>query len=267
MPKPRICSCSCIICHEQITINSIKTHYNNAHQKMCVNCGQYTNNLKFCSHSCSASYLNKLRGIMPIEIKGKISLSMSTYHASIKGKTQKRQQSRRIMKPRVVKFCKISWCNNCGICIRNSDRKTCSISCRDQIRSKNGTLKRRVFYKTFIFQSTWEIEIAKFLDYHNIIWEQPHKRLKWFDTTTKTNRTYLPDFLITDHKIYLDVKNPFKQIQDAGKLKQLKSLFPLFVGDIQQVKDYLVGLEGLEPPTTNSDAFEAHFLSVRISPR
>lgn len=132
----------------------------------------------------------------------------------------------------------------------NPKRLTCSNSCRDQIRSQNGNLHRRVYYKSFTFQSNWEIAIAEFLDKHNIEWEQPHKRLKWFDTTQQNNRTYLPDFYLPKYNYYLDVKNPIKQIQDADKIKQLKLLFPLFVGNIKETTNFVAGMAGLEPATT-----------------
>ena len=60
-------------------------------------------------------------------------------------------------------------------------------------------------------------------------------------------RTYLPDFYIVDHRVFLDVKNPIKMIEDRDKLSQLVAVMPLFIGNIQQVQDYMVGLTGLEP--------------------
>ena len=140
---------------------------------------------------------------------------------------------------------------------RSYKQSTCSIICRDSITSQNGTLKRRIKYKEFTFQSTWEITIAKFLDNNDIIWEQPRKRFKWFDLTLKKNRTYLPDFYLPEYSYYLDVKNPYKQSVDADKLSQLKNLLRLYVGDIRGVKDLVVGLRGLEPPTIQSTTFEA----------
>lgn len=152
--------------------------------------------------------------------------------------------------------CHPSWCgidihscNNCGKSISKPRILTCSTKCRDAIRSKNGTLKRRIEYNGNIFQSSWEVEIAKFLDDNNVRWSQPKKRLQWFDTTLNKKRTYLPDFLLDNHAVFLDVKNPFKQKQDADKLNQLCNKFTLVVGDIDTIKNYVATMEGLEPPT------------------
>ena len=164
-------------------------------------------------------------------------------------KTRKKRDSSTIKGacPRTrIFFCVCKQCKKPFVAA-HTIKLTCSISCRDQIRSQNGTLKRRVTYKNFIFQSNWEIAIATFLDESNIIWEQPKDRLKWFDTTLNKNRTYLPDFYIPKFNLFLDVKNPFKQQQDQDKLSQLKNLFNLFVGDINQIKQYMEGLRGIEP--------------------
>lgn len=53
---------------------------------------------------------------------------------------------------------------------------------------------------------------------------------------------YLPGY-----NFYLDVKNPKKQMEDADKIKQLIAQFPLFVDDIQKVKQFVARLAGLEP--------------------
>lgn len=56
-------TCSCINCRKSITVQGLKTHYNKCttFKHKCLHCGKGTNNLKFCSHSCRASYTNVRR--------------------------------------------------------------------------------------------------------------------------------------------------------------------------------------------------------------
>lgn len=161
--------------------------------------------------------------------------------ANIKPKAQK-QTGRR--KPK--KWCQIKYhpCCVCGKSIANPERKTCSNECRDSKRSQNGTLKRRIVYDNrYIFQSKWEVEIAKFLDDKKISWEQPSKRIRWFDSTLNKQRTYLPDFYLPDFYLFLDVKNPFKQEQDQDKIRQLKKVIHLVVKDLNEMKIFIDNIQ------------------------
>ena len=215
----------------------------------CFQCGAEHQNPKFCSKSCAASYNNAARAPRSTESRQKTS-------AALKGRKNPAAKNPALH----PKWCKVQL-HHCAVCKRpmsNPKRKTCSTTCRDSICSKNGTLKQRIEYNGRVFQSSWEVDIAKFLDQHQISWEQPNTRLQWFDTTLCKMRTYLPDFYLPNRNVYIDVKNPLKQKQDADKLRQLKSIFPLVVGDKDEVKRFIMaGAEGLEPPTKSSTTFEA----------
>lgn len=204
----------------------------------CLYCSNLTLNPRFCNKSCSAKYNNKLRKPRTAESRLKTS-------KKLKGRPNL-SATRLELHPR---WCGISFhpCKHCGKSISNPKRLTCSDECRDSIRSKNGTLRKRYEYNSQWFQSKWEVQIAIFLDDNLIQWEQPHKRLKWYDKTLQKHRTYLPDFLLCDYQYYLDVKNPFKQLQDSNKISQLKTLFPLFVGNILETKEFVARLAGIEP--------------------
>lgn len=175
-------------------------------------------------------------------------------HKILKQRKKRDPSTIKAANPRTrVFFCKCKLCDSLFVSAKII-KLTCSISCRDQIRSQNGTLKRRVMYKNFIFQSNWEIIIATYFDDNNITWEQPAVRLKWYDTTLNKNRTYLPDFYLPLSGWYIDVKNPFKHQQDMDKLTQIKQLINLFVGDINQVKQFVEPLNGIEPLLSASKA-------------
>ena len=212
---------------------------------LCLDCGARLSYQKrkdkFCSKSCAAKYNNLLRKPRTLESRSKISAALS----GRKNPSAKNPD----LHP---KWCGIKFhpCKECNKIISNPARLTCSDSCRDAITSKNGTLRRRITYDNKIFQSNWEVAIAKFFNEQQIQWEQPTQRVKWFDTTLLKNRTYLPDFYLPSLGFFVDVKNPFKQEQDKDKLTQLKNIMPLFVGDIEAVKSFVMAnAEGLEPPT------------------
>lgn len=69
-------------------------------------------------------------------------------------------------------------------------------------RLKKGT----VMYKGILLDSSWELALAKRLDFLEIEWIRP-KPLPWTDALG-TVRNYFPDFYLTEHNIYLDPKNP-----------------------------------------------------------
>ena len=204
---------------------------------LCLNCNKETSFEKYCCRSCSSTFTNKLRAPRTEISKLKTSKSISQSH-SIKAPNGPAPRTR-------VYFCVCSYCAKKFISA-HSKKLTCSAQCKDNICSQNGTLKRRVYYKSFTFQSTWEIKIAEYLDANNIVWLQPTKRIKWFDVTLQKSRTYLPDFYLPLYNYYLDVKNPFKQLQDADKLAQLKSVIPLYVGDIPNIINFVVRLARFE---------------------
>jgi hypothetical protein len=141
-------------------------------------------------------------------------------------------------------------CNYCrkGFWRLSFNQACCSISCRDNIRSQNKCRKTQIEYfniyenKNVILQSTWEVTIADWLATNNVVWIRPSKRLKWYDTTLDVERTYLPDFYLKDFNVYLDVKNPLKQKEDADKISQLIELFPLYVGDIGVIQSMVSNL-------------------------
>ena len=209
---------------------------------------------EFCSRSCSASFNNKRK--TPRSLESRLKTSHSIKSLIINGTFNP-------MPPIKNKISEYPYTRLYGTCICNSCGKVfwqisyrqhcCSTQCVDSIRSQNKCRKTQIIYfninenKNVILQSTWEVKIAEWLDANYICWTRPSTRIKWYDTTLNKYRTYLPDFYIVDHRVFLDVKNPIKMIEDRDKLSQLVAVMPLFIGNIQQVQDYMVGLTGLEP--------------------
>jgi hypothetical protein len=188
----------------------------------------------FCSHSCAIKTHNIIRSsgdieiIYPIKKEKKYTKSTGPY----------------------TKLFGYTTCNSCqkGFWKLMFRQVCCSKECRDNIRSQNKCRKTQIEYfniyenKNVILQSTWEVTIADWLVTNNVVWFRPSKRLKWYDTTLDVERTYLPDFYLKDFNVYLDVKNPLKQKEDADKISQLIELFPLYVGDIGVIQSMVSNL-------------------------
>lgn len=71
-------------------------------------------------------------------------------------------------------------------------------------------------YNGCYFRSSWEVKVAKILDLLDIKWEYEKHQFKyvWNDVT----RVYIPDFYLTDLKLYLEVK-PECMISDLTNTK------------------------------------------------
>jgi hypothetical protein len=52
----------------------------------------------------------------------------------------------------------------------------------------------------------WELEVTKYLDSINVIWERNKKRFSYFNTIKNKNSSYCPDFFIKDWNAYLEIK-------------------------------------------------------------
>jgi hypothetical protein len=208
----------------------------------------------FCCKSCATTYNNYRKPPRSAESKNKTSLTLK-HKIELGILPVPAPPIRPTMRHTYTKLFGRYTCHHCqkDFWQTKSNQKCCSIECRDSIRSQNKCLKNQLAYynkfedKTVILQSKWELIIAEWLTSNEIEWIRPITRLKWNDTSLDKSRTYLPDFYLTKYQIYLDVKNPIKQKEDADKLQQLKMLLTLEVGDIDYIKNYVARLIGLEP--------------------
>lgn len=205
----------------------------------------------FCSHKCSAIHSNqqrtedyyiKLKNKTKIIDCNKCKKKINVYvNSSLKACCEKcRLENIKLKKHDLV--CVI--CNNLfkG---RNKTIKTCSKKCltslnrQTSINNPNcgGFHSGKVFYYNKVaFDSTWEVEIAKFLDNKNIKWER-HKdlRIQYIDKKG-INRRYYPDFYLPEYKIYLDPKNPYKLKLDKEKMGIVSKQINILYGDLDFLK-------------------------------
>lgn len=206
----------------------------------------------FCSKSCAAIFNNTGR-IRSAESKLIVSITMKNLiNSGIIPKPSYPKKEKRGNHTKLYGYCQCNSCNN-YFWQTSYRQRCCSKQCRDNICSQNKCRKTHIPYfniysnKQIDLQSSWELEIAIWFDENNIKWSRPTTRFKWFNTLDSKTKTYLPDFFLVDYNVYLDVKNPIKIQQDEYKLNQLKKIIPLTVGNIEEIKQYVACLAGLEP--------------------
>lgn len=201
---------------------------------------------KFCSSACAASYNNILRGSRSVETKNKISNAMLGRKVT-RSASYTPRSNHASWKIQYVR------CSNCNALFvvrgwrTKWHRTTCSEDCRINRSVKirpyiNGTRKLTWYHNSYtnslvLLESSWEVELAEFLDVNNINWIRPG-HIKWFDGA-KT-RLYYPDFYLPEYDLYLDPKNPYGMARDAKKMNEVKKSINVIYGDINNVKDYVI---------------------------
>lgn len=195
-------------------------------------------NNNFCCKSCSASFNNTGRK-KSNETKQKIGLA-NIGCSPLKG------TKKSILKQFLIE-CKI--CKKQRVVgYKQKNHKTCgSDDCKIMASVglrmyQNGSRKPVWFFnhyenKEVLLESSWEVEIAEYLNTKNIEWTRP-SFIKWVDSKNKTRR-YFPDFYIPEHNIYIDPKNPYCMKRDEEKLKIISSMVDIIYGDKEMIKVYI----------------------------
>ena len=96
----------------------------------------------------------------------------------------------------------------------------------------NGRVKK-VAYKDYILDSSWEVEVAKFLDSHNIRWERPSTGFDYIHEDK--NHIYYPDFYLPDFNTYIEVKG-YKRKRDLAKWSSVPNLIVISKKEISDIK-------------------------------
>ena len=137
---------------------------------------------------------------------------------------------------------------------KRNETKTCSRKCLSVLLSQNSaanpncggeTNYKKFKYKDVWMDSSWEVNLAKWLDNNSIEWKRDRKiNFIWTDICGKKRR-YYPDFYLPKYNIYLDPKNKFKLKKDEYKLSRvilennIKLIYGLESDVICQLKKYL----------------------------
>ena len=224
-------------------------YYDNPNR--CLECEKvmdfYKRNNKFCGSSCSASYNNKKRNGISNETKEKISKKLTGRKLSEEHKKKTSLHLRPGGKHNVEEL-RFNYdktpkkCNVCGndINYENRHRVTCSDDCKLIAKTNrkylNGS-RKTIYYKNVVLESSWELELAIFLDDNNIKWIRPEP-IKWNDGVK--DRLYYPDFYLTEQDIYLDPKNPYCMEKDKLKMFEIGKKVKILYGDIKTIKENLI---------------------------
>lgn len=105
--------------------------------------------------------------------------------------------------------------------------------------SNHRRLKKNVqYYKGIMMDSSWEVELAKKMDYLNINWIRPNFIL-WTDNNGLLHH-YFPDFYLPDYNVYLDPKNPHAYNVQIEKIKLLNEQYDniLFITSLKEIKEF-----------------------------
>ena len=217
--------------------------------KICPKCNtEHSKHGTFCSRTCA----NSRKFSAESRLKTSSTLKEKYIRGELISKIKPQPRISDYPYTRLYGLYNCHHCNNIFWKLQDQ-QKCCSIECRDSIRSQNKCRKTHIPYfskydnKIVDLQSTWELKIAEWLDSNSVVWSRPSKRIKWQCPITNRFKTYLPDFYLVEYSQYLDVKNPIKILQDSVKLEQIKQVIPLMVGDINQTKQFVARLAGLEP--------------------
>lgn len=109
--------------------------------------------------------------------------------------------------------------------------QTCSKECYGELVSRNSkanpncggeTNYRKYQYKNVTMDSSWEVELAQWMDENKITWIRSRKICLFWKDERGDLRRYYPDFYLPDYNIYLDPKNKYLQEKDKFKLESVQ---------------------------------------------
>lgn len=113
----------------------------------------------------------------------------------------------------------------------NQHKKTCSKNCSVEFQRRRAranpncggeTNYRHWRYKDIAFDSSWEVEIAKWLDEHGIAWQRSRQLVFWWTDGDGKRRRYYPDFYLPTYNLYLDPKNKYLIGKDRFKIEAVQ---------------------------------------------
>lgn len=199
-----------------------------------------TSTKKKASKTCSQSCATKL-GFK----------NLSSEEIEIRNNKVKQNWAKGIYKGRI----KIPFKLKCIICnndfeTKNKNAKTCSKECYSYLLKQNSrnnpncggeTNYKRYLYKDIGMDSSWEVELAKWLDEKNIKWIRSRKICLFWKDESNNLRRYYPDFYLPDYNLYLDPKNKYLQEKDKFKLDNIRSQNIIVLsGYLEDIKNNLI---------------------------
>ncbi len=84
---------------------------------------------------------------------------------------------------------------------------------------------KRVSYKNLILRSTWEKEVAQFLDKNNIKWEYENMIIPYYDIERNVVANTIPDFYLPEFNVVIEVKGRgYDSLQTKDKMEAISAL-------------------------------------------
>lgn len=143
-------------------------------------------------------------------------------------------------------------CVICNTDFKNNNKnvKTCGEECYKKLCSKNSkenpncggeTNYKKYRYKGIWMDSSWEKELAEWMDKNNILWERDRKHILWWTDENGKKRRYYPDFYLPTYNLYVDTKNPYLMEYDKNKISCVlkENNVQIIVDSLKNVKDLL----------------------------
>jgi antitoxin component YwqK of YwqJK toxin-antitoxin module len=271
----------CKFCGKSVGMHLLPKHENGCIQnpindKYCKECnGKIEHDgIAFCSSVCSATYNNrKMKNVVNFKLCVNCGIQITYINnkkqycenclkekeklSSVKRVEDRRQILRKVRCRETVPLNIKQYKLNCLICniefYHTAKIKTCSKKCRRTLSSKRAknnvncggeTNYRKFWYNGIFMDSTWELDIAKWMDLHNVEWQRSRKIVFWWTDMTGTKRRYYPDFYLPKYDIYLDPKNKYLLQKDDYKLNQVikENRINLIYGHKDLILEKLMGL-------------------------
>ena len=96
----------------------------------------------------------------------------------------------------------------------------------------NGRIKK-IEYNGYILDSSWEVEVARFLDLNGIKWERPTIGFEY--VYNDKLHIYYPDFYLPEFDKYIEVKG-YKRTRDILKWQSVHNLIVITKKEILMIK-------------------------------
>jgi len=90
-------------------------------------------------------------------------------------------------------------------------------------------------YKGYKLKGSWEVEVAKFLDYLDIKWTNVLSGIPY--DWENSSHIYFPDFFLVEMGVYIEVKG-YERERDRAKWKTIDNLLILKKNEIDIIKKY-----------------------------
>lgn len=221
-------------------------------ERICKHCGKLFSIIPtpksghFCSRECQSTH-NWIKIKSDVEkfqqVKKNFSVSALNAWENIK-KTQVYQYKLKL-KSNIEKECVI--CKNKFTVTSTPNAQTCSKICLSKLMSIKAkanpncggeTNYKKFIYKNQYFDSSWEVEIAKWMDENNVQWIRTKKIMFLWTDDNNEKRRYYPDFFLPKYNIYLDPKNKFLIEKDKIKIERAQKENNIII--VCGLKDYVL---------------------------